>query len=107
MQGVKEVIAQMQAQYGEEKVKAVLGNGVKRLAKSESANYGRTNRSLHYLHDMQKGERVTSEDIAVLRTEKILTPGISPDFLDTITNAVLQRHIKSGDGVQLKDFITY
>lgn len=36
--------------YGADRIAAVLGNGVKELAASERANYGRTNRSIHAVH---------------------------------------------------------
>ncbi|MBR6297366.1 MAG: N-acetylneuraminate synthase family protein [Treponema sp.] len=103
--GKQEIIRQMENQYGKEKVLAVLGSGIKRLAKSERANYGRTNRSLHYLRAMKKGERVTADDVAVLRTEKILTPGIQPDLLESILGGILKRDVTSGSGVLLEDFI--
>ena len=95
-----EIIRQMSNEYGKEKVIAALGNGVKRLAKSELANYGRTNRSLHFMQDMKKGQKITQQDIAVLRTEKVLTPGIAPDYYETVVGAVLNQDIKAGEGVQ-------
>ncbi len=101
----KEIFSQLMNQYGKEKVFSILGNGIKRLAESESVNYGRTNRSLHYMKNFEKGYIIKEEDIQVLRTEKILTPGISPDFIRTVTGAKLKRNIKSGEGVQLEDFM--
>ena len=100
-----EIIKQLADEYGEAKVHTVLGSGIKRLAESERANYGRTNRSLHYVHAMHKGERIQAEDIAVLRTEKVLTPGIAPDFTDTVTGAVLHRDVSAGAGVQWEDLL--
>lgn len=100
-----EIIRQMKMEYGDEKVSAVLGSGIKRLAKSEKANYGRTNRSLHYTRSLKAGETVKADDIAVLRTEKILTPGISPDFLETVIGATLQKDAVSGSGVMFEDFM--
>ena len=103
--GIQQVLNQLYDQYGKEKVLTSLGNGVKTLAQSEKLNYGRTNRSLHYMKNLSKGSIIKPQDIAVLRTEKILTPGISPDFLETITGSILARDVKSGDGVLLEDFI--
>lgn len=100
------IIEQMEDQYGKEKVAAVLGDGVKKLAPSELANYGRTNRSIHFMRSMKKGETITEKDIAVLRTEKILTPGISPLYLESVTGALLARDVKSGDGLVWEDVIT-
>ena len=100
-----EIMKQLSGEYGEEKVLGVLGSGIKRLAASERANYGRTNRSLHYLHAMHKGERIRAEDVAVLRTEKVLSPGIAPDFLDAVTGAALFRNVAAGAGVQWEDML--
>lgn len=102
-----QTIRQLGEQYGEEKVNAVLGSGIKVLAKSERANYGRTNRSLHYVRKMNAGETVKSGDIRVLRTEKVLSPGIAPDYLDMVQNAVLTHDVNAGDGVQFQDFMKF
>lgn len=105
--GLKKTIAQLSEQFGEEKVLAVLGDGIKKIAPAEKDNYGRTNRSLHFLHDMKKGETIKETDIAVLRTEKVLTPGLSPEFLKTVTGAKLSCDVSSGAGVELKHIISY
>lgn len=104
--GACEIIERMNDIYGAEKVRAVLGSGVKQLAESEKANYGRTNRSLHFMRAMKKGERIGANDIAVLRTEKILTPGISPEFLETVIGARLAKDVESGSGVVFSDLIS-
>ena len=36
--------------------------------------------------DFSAGHIISAEDIAVLRTEKVLTPGVSPEFLDNFIN---------------------
>ena len=104
--GGDNIIEQMLDQFGKEKVKATLGSGVKELAPAEKANYGRTNRSLHFMRSMKAGEKILSEDIGVLRTEKILSPGIGPEFLEEVTGAILTRDVSSGAGIQWKDFIS-
>ena len=96
---LEEIVRQMSSEYGSETVAKALGNGIKRLAKIEQANYGRTNRSLHFMHDMKKGQKIEMQDIAILRTEKVLTPGIAPDYLETVTGAFLQQDVHSGEGV--------
>lgn len=88
-----------------ERVEAILGSGIKRLAPAERENYGRTNRSLHFLRGMRAGETVREGDVAVLRTEKELLPGIPPDFLGTVTGAILTRDVSAGKGVELEDFM--
>jgi len=103
--GAAEIISQMKDEYGTEKVDAVLGTGIKTLAASETENYGRTNRSLHFMHSMSAGQIIRAEDIAILRTEKVLTPGISPDYLDTVVGARIVRSVTSGAGVSWNDLL--
>ncbi len=105
-EGRKIAIKQMSDLYGEEKVKCVLGTGYKRLAKSERENYGRTNRSIHFLHDMKKGEVIKREDVSILRTEKVLSVGLSPEYLSTILGATLTNDVTSGEGVSWAHLIS-
>jgi sialic acid synthase SpsE len=103
--GLERIISQLSEQFGKERVIAVMGDGVKRLAPAEEANYGRTNRSLHFMHDMKAGQIIGEGDVAVLRTEKVLTPGLTPDWLDKVIGAKLVRDVTSGAGVQKEDFL--
>ena len=82
-----------------QKVVEVLGTGKKILAVSEEKNYGRTNRSLHYRESFPKGYKLQPGDVLVLRTEKELTPGIHPQFLETVLGVELKTHVQSGEGV--------
>ena len=82
-----------------------MGDGVKRLAPAEEANYGRTNRSLHFMRSMKKGEVIGEGDVAVLRTEKVLTPGISPEYLDDVIGKNLAGDVEDGAGVQFSDLL--
>ncbi|MBR6340587.1 MAG: N-acetylneuraminate synthase family protein [Treponema sp.] len=101
--GLQRTIDQLSEQFGQDKVRAVLGDGVKKLAPAEEANYGRTNRSLHFMRDMNKGEVIGEGDVAVLRTEKVLTPGISPEYLDDVIGKTLACDVEDGAGVQFND----
>ena len=83
----------------------IIGSGEKRLAPAEKNNYGKTNRSLHYLKDMAAGTVLHAEDIGILRTEKNLSAGEAPDMLHHFIGAVLQNAVKSGDGATLGDII--
>lgn len=102
--GQQEIITQMEDQYGKERVQKVLGSGIKQLAPSEEANYGRTNRSCHFMRDFSKGHVIQKGDVEVLRTEKVLSVGIGPEFYESLTGKVLTRDVKNGAGVQEEDF---
>lgn len=104
-EGFIRAVEQLSEQFGKEKVMAVLGDGVKKLAATEKANYGRTNRSLHFMRSLKKGNLIEENDIGILRTEKILTPGISPEFYEQIIGSVLARNVEDGAGVQWADFV--
>lgn len=103
--GKQKAIQQLSEQFGIEKINKVFGDGIKRLAPAEVQNYGRTNRSLHYMADFSAGTIIQPKDIGVLRTEKILTPGITPDFLPTIIGKKLKKDVQNGAGVLLQDFL--
>ncbi|GMO27004.1 MAG: N-acetylneuraminate synthase family protein [Termitinemataceae bacterium] len=93
------IIDELSYEYGREKVLKVLGNGVKKLAKAEEANYMRTNRSIHAVCDIKAGTVFTKENIAILRTEKILTPGIAPIFYESILGKTASCDLSAGQGV--------
>ena len=103
--GLKKAVEQLSEQFGNEKVIAVLGSGIKKLAPAEKANYGRTNRSLHVMYDLNAGHVLKKGDIEILRTEKILTPGMSPEFYDLVIGKTLARNVKSGQGLNWDDLL--
>jgi sialic acid synthase SpsE len=90
-------------EYGAEKVQKCLGDGVKRLALSEEANYERTRRSLHALADIAAGDPLTPEKFAPLRTEKLLRPGLPPSWAEKITGKTAKLFIPAGEGIRLED----
>ncbi|MDR1249234.1 MAG: N-acetylneuraminate synthase family protein [Treponema sp.] len=95
----------MVRERGEATVEAVLGDGVKRLAPSEKANYERTNRSLHALRDIAAGETLRAEDFAALRTEKILRPGLRPCWEKKLAGKKTTRFIPAGEGIVAEDLL--
>lgn len=103
--GRQEIINQISMQYGSERVEKVLGSGVKNLAASEEKNYGRTNRSLRYMNTCSCAHVLQESDVGVLRTEKILMPGIPPEFFERVIGKRLVRNVESGDAVCLEDFM--
>lgn len=97
--GASIIMEELEEEYGKERVQSVLGTGIKKLAPAERANYGRTNRSIHVLNDMKAGDIITRDSIAILRTEKILEPGLAPKYFPQIIGARLSQDISAGQGV--------
>jgi sialic acid synthase SpsE len=96
----------LRREYGSDRIGAIIGDGRKRLAEAERENYGRTNRSLHALTDLPAGTVLTEENTALLRTEKILRPGLSPREADRVLGKKLTRPVPSGQGVTWEDLLT-
>ena len=93
----------LKKEHGTDLVESILGDGIKRLAPSEKANYERTNRSIHALRDINEGEIIGKDFIAVLRTEKNLRPGLPPSWEDRIIGRKARRFIPAGQGIRLED----
>ena len=89
--------------YGAKKLNAVLGDGVKKLSRSEVSNYRITNRSVHAVKTIKAGEPLNRENTGLLRTEKNLKPGMDPAIYNTIIGKRAARDIKDGDGIVLED----
>jgi sialic acid synthase SpsE len=101
--GPDETIANLSRDRGADLVEAILGSGVKTLAPSERENYTRTNRSIHALRDIQVGETLTEKDFAVLRTEKILRPGLTPSWAAGLCGRTARQFIPAGEGIRFED----
>ena len=98
-----ERLQSVHSRFGKTRVEAVLGDGIKRLAPSEAANYGRTNRSIHALHSLPAGTVISRENTALLRTEKMLRPGLGPEHWDSVIGRTLNQPVKSGEGIREED----
>ncbi len=101
--GPAATLHRLETDYGQERLRAVIGTGVKALAPSERANYRRTNRSIHAVGDLRAGDEITAETVAVLRTEKVLRPGLGPEFLPVVLGRMAARDIPAGEGVTWED----
>jgi sialic acid synthase SpsE len=102
-QDPEKTLAYISREQGASLVEAVLGNGMKILAPSEQDNYERTNRSIHALMDIKPGETITPEHFAVLRTEKILRPGLPPSWAERICGRTARQFIPAGEGIRFED----
>jgi len=100
---VAETIRELSDAYGSERVEATLGDGRKRLAPSERANYDRTNRSIHARRPIACGETLSESNLAILRTEKVLRPGMQPRCLPLVVGRQAARDIPDGQGLEWAD----
>ncbi len=97
------ILATVVQEFGKEKTEKALGTGIKQLAPSEYQNYGRTNRSIHARVALKPGEVFSDNNVAILRTEKILKPGLSPDLLPVVRGRIVRNYIEAGEGIQWQD----
>lgn len=91
--------------YGESRVTTVMGSGKKTLAPGEAANHGRSNRSIRAVRDIAAGAQVTAADVALLRSEHNLEPGLPPWALDTVVGSQTTRAVADGTGLSWSDLI--
>lgn len=103
IQGRESVVEAIKRDRGAALVDAVLGDGIKRLAASEKANYDRTNRSIHAVRDIPAGALIGELDVAVLRTEKVLRPGLHPRWLEQVIGRTARQAIPAGEGIRFED----
>jgi len=101
--GIGKSVEALKAEYGEARVERILGDGVKRLAPSEAGNYTRSNRSLHAVIDLERGAVLEKNNVAVLRTEKVLKPGLHPKWFDMVLGRKLKRTVSAGEGISWED----
>jgi N-acetylneuraminate synthase len=101
--GTAATLEAMALTYGPARVEAVLGTGIKVLAASETANYERTTRSIHASRPIQQGEVFGTHNLAILRTEKVLRPGLHPALMPQVEGRLAAREIPDGEGVEWAD----
>jgi sialic acid synthase SpsE len=99
----EKTIACYKKEHSEELIERILGDGVKKLAPSERENYTRTNRSIHAVRDIARGEIIKKDAYAVLRTEKNLRPGLEPCLEKKIEGKTARNFIPAGEGIRFED----
>ena len=89
--------------FGHDLIEAVLGDGSKHLALSEKNNFNTTRRSIMAIRDIDAGEPFSKQNLAILRSEKNLSPGLEPAFWDIVLSRRASRYIQNGQGIQWDD----
>lgn len=97
--------AELERQYGAQRLQRVLGDGVKRLAPAEERFYRTTRRSIHAVGEIPAGRCIQAGDLCIVRSESNLRPGLEPADLPQVIGAVAQRTIPAGQGVEWEDLV--
>jgi N-acetylneuraminate synthase len=88
-----------------ERVDAVLGHGRKEIMDAERPLYPCDKRSIHALRPIVAGERLTVENVRVLRSERNLAPGLHPRHWETILGARVQEPLRASEGLRWEHLI--
>lgn len=94
-----ETVKELYELFGRKRVDETIGTGIKMMALSELENYKTTNRSIMAVADIEKGEIFTEKNIALLRSEKKLKPGLPPVFYPKVLKRKAAGRINSGSGI--------
>jgi len=83
-----------------------LGSSTKRVTSSEKELAACDRRSIMVIKQIWKGERVTLENVRILRAERNLLPGLAPKFLDIIVGRKVIHDVPSGRGILWGDLLS-
>ncbi len=98
-------MATVRRRLGDEAVDVLLGSPSKGVAASESEIAGCDRRSLHAIADIAEGEDIGANNVAVLRGERNLRPGLHPRYWEQLAGARAVRPIGYGQGIVWDDVI--
>ena len=98
-----DALEELKREFTAERVESCLGSGRIGLAPSEEASYGRSGRSLHAVGCLGAGTMIGPENTALLRTEKVLKPGLAPRERHSAYGRRLRHGIPPGEGITWDD----
>lgn len=90
---------------GAEQVGVLRGSAHKTVVSAEAELAACDRRSLHAIADIAPGERLTESNVAVLRGERNLRPGLHPRHWPDVEGCVAQRNIGLGQGLEWNDVV--
>jgi sialic acid synthase SpsE len=91
--------------FGNEKTKTALGIHKKIISPSEKEIYPNDKRSIHAIENIRKGDKLTTENIMILRSERNLNPGIHPKYYELLLGKIVSRYISNGNGITWDDLL--
>lgn len=85
-------------------VEKALGSSIKKVTRIEKELYQFAKRRIHAIKDIKKGEILTEENIAILRSGKT-KPGLHPKFWDVVLGKRVIRGVKKDEGLTWDDLL--
>lgn len=79
-----------------------LGSEEKRVLDVEEELYEKARRAIHAVREIEVGEELTSENIAILRSGD-REPGLKPKYFDDIVGKSAASHLQRGNGIHCED----
>jgi sialic acid synthase SpsE len=86
--------------FGEEQVKVLMGHGRKEIMPAESNLYPNDKRSIHAIKTIRSGDKISSQNIRILRSERNLEPGLHSRYWQTVLGAIAVHDIPVGQGLR-------
>jgi N-acetylneuraminate synthase len=86
--------------FGNHSVEVLLGKGRKEIMPAESDLYPNDKRSIHTIKLINSGEKISSQNIRILRSERNLKPGLHPRHWETVLGATALHDIPLGEGLR-------
>jgi len=80
--------------------KKILGTGQKTVAPSEKEIYPGDKRSIFIIKDLKKGDKLDRNNLAILRAERYLKPGLHPRYFDLVLGKIVVKPVKKYNGLQ-------
>ena len=99
----EEAFTWLKKRFTNRRVKAVRGTGEKRLAPAERGYYQTTRRSILCVKEIKKGGIFSKQNIALLRSERNIKPGLSPEFFSLLIGKCARRDIPATRGIVWED----
>lgn len=102
---VNERLSVVKKKLGSSLVEKVLGNFQKKLTHSEQELYYFDRRSIRVIRDIRKGEKLKKSNIAILRSERNLNPGIHPRYWNLVLGKRANKMVPAEKELSWKDIL--
>jgi N-acetylneuraminate synthase len=86
--------------WPESRVEALRGHGRKEIMDAERPLYPNDKRSIHAIRPIAEGERLSEENVRVLRSERNLTPGLHSRHWETVMGARARSPLRRSEGLR-------